>query len=1308
MLRIIKPFGLRLFLASALALFGACSNPLSTTKAPNISRYQSTNASCSNINFSSKELSPELFRSLLHCLNSRKEFDAAEKLGDELSDSSLEAFTTPFNSILRTQPDWLSAVRELYAVALKNGQADSLSNWASHTLSKPSLNQALAESLRDSAGSASEWIVNSGKDTDFQNLASILESKSFARLNLEVIQDPRFPAIIQDLANYLLKPNTLSLEKIFQAIGTSSFSKRWKSTLKKDHALKLGQLANFMEWIFKAERFSKLSDGIRHLKSDRITCFSGGKAIPSPFSSLLENLKQKTSSDAKAFFKVEAKNLYLLSRGYCSYTHSFENLLNLGADAASQEGFELAYQIFMPLFEDEDFTSRFADSSLADLIKEVSWLLDKHFTQDLLVIASQMELKSVFTSGQETTKLLNSVLLHSHPGERAMRLGELFQVATRGVTIEPGLIRGSVELVGRLPSIQIAVDPGTKASLQKSLQSIFESKELPSLLTLIHQLVETKRLFPLIDELFQYFHAVFFHSSGNLADVRPLLGPSNSLASWLIEKPSMGTPNQRSTCDQINLDWNFNQFEVSTQADYLRQLTLIERCLNPNQTFRSLSELAKYSIAHGQMKATLRMQDSLINNAIELDQPLLFQTAGHFLKQSKSEIDTAFSRIRLISVASSVFKSGQNHLDHLREWIADWAMKPESYGFIASWLEPVTATTRTDIPTVSPESLKLIDGIITRDLRLKQEPRLLVLQKMFKTYCPSLSAGDPSCQIESDQVARFRENPDALFVDIAREYTNSVNSWMHPNYSQNWDHEFVTPTRSNQFEYHFRPVLNSLKGEVSLPRSALAAVSRMKQDQISIAEFLSSRARRLTLIPYRFEIPTSPASASRFYGNKIRLRLVSDLDRLELIAINADFNPYGYTTNFGMGMIRDIGLAWGDETPSSRPSSLKKRLGSQSPQTLREVKGSIESMLDLMDNRFVGMVNIGNEIKDIHARIFNLRFMISLLEDELPVAQGGRGGLILMRDLFYSLDEGNTEEQRGRYGNALLTPSTCLKRSDLDNGSKLICKGDHLNLVPSITRLGLLHQASLAAIRSKSNALPAIDRLLNQWVKRDDLMSELVSFVSSQSGARAMELMPLFSSRLPKNSIGHVKAILDFSSLSLSDAPIRILLSLLRMDPDYLVREQAWINSLLHTDSFPLQNRMKQWQKKPETPEFLFSVRLLNSITPAVRDDLVSALLSIRSDRDRLATLLSGEDHSLNQEITQDMKLWLDRLSTKRASTSRNTIANWIKGQDFEDFCDVFSDSGWIDQVSDALSTLHQNPDSLDVLRELQNFLEGK
>jgi hypothetical protein len=81
---------------------------------------------------------------------------------------------------------------------------------------------------------------------------------------------------------------------------------------------------------------------------------------------------------------------------------------------------------------------------------------------------------------------------------------------------------------------------------------------------------------------------------------------------------------------------------------------------------------------------------------------------------------------------------------------------------------------------------------------------------------------------------------------------------------------------------------------------------------------LKEKAQVFYVIPYIFQTSKYPEVAHEFH-QLIRLRIVSDLDKLELLAINADFKPFGVMKNFGMNFITEIATSWGDVPYSERP-----------------------------------------------------------------------------------------------------------------------------------------------------------------------------------------------------------------------------------------------------------------------------------------------------------------------------------------------------------------------------------------------------
>jgi hypothetical protein len=176
-----------------------------------------------------------------------------------------------------------------------------------------------------------------------------------------------------------------------------------------------------------------------------------------------------------------------------------------------------------------------------------------------------------------------------------------------------------------------------------------------------------------------------------------------------------------------------------------------------------------------------------------------------------------------------------------------------------------------------------------------------------------------------------------------------------------------------------------------------------------------------------------------------RVRLVSTLDRFELVLINSDVVAPVLNSNFGLEYLADMGEAWGDEPYEAWPAEIKAKFpigGKKAPITIAEAVAKIITAQKTFED-LVGMPDIpkcasvegvpstyfkhgvlpeGKADLQLKAGLYNSRQVLSVLTENLPngyyidskgnpiVDANGKlihspnsGGLKVLRDMFFQL-----------------------------------------------------------------------------------------------------------------------------------------------------------------------------------------------------------------------------------------------------------------------------------------------------------------
>ena len=553
---------------------------------------------------------------------------------------------------------------------------------------------------------------------------------------------------------------------------------------------------------------------------------------------------------------------------------------------------------------------------------------------------------------------------------------------------------------------------------------------------------------------------------------------------------------------------------------------------------------------------------------------------------------------------------------------------------------------------------------------------------------------------------------------------NSGQSWGDPDQFKTWDHVagLTTPTQVSQFEYHFNPTLHIVRGSPEAPQAVLSALKRTIHDGMSISSFIKDRAVRLNLIPYYYQIPTYPATSKREFSDRIHLRLVSDLDRLELIAINADFKPFDIVPNIGMGMLKSIALSWGDIDPSDRPSTLSALLGSKSVKTLKETKESMDSEMTAFDQGFIQKMGeckvlgkvlpafCSSAIGDMSARIFNLRSLITLLDIELPIKDGGYGGLEFLRDVFYGLYEGNLSSQRDVFANGVDVGADCLKNPLTFQAPVQKCKSDLLTLVPRLTHLGVLHAASLSVLNQQDNPMDPIASIVNRISADDSLAAPLTKSVSDDSGIQFLEDAVDYGFQAPSNTATNLSLLVQVISVSSNLNWVPLASSLIPKAPHFPAENRALLNALLSIDTESFKPWVDHWLSTPTSGTDQFLNVLLSHLDAPTRTDTIQLLVDMTPNSNTLATAIEAVKKVPGfsaPNLKQDIQQWAIAMQSDSAASTRTRLGNWVTTPAFDQFCGVFSDSVLMGKTYNFLEAINQNSDSTLFVDYCKDFLDS-
>jgi hypothetical protein len=338
-------------------------------------------------------------------------------------------------------------------------------------------------------------------------------------------------------------------------------------------------------------------------------------------------------------------------------------------------------------------------------------------------------------------------------------------------------------------------------------------------------------------------------------------------------------------------------------------------------------------------------------------------------------------------------------------------------------------------------------------------------------------------------------------LEVINDFNNSRNNW-EADPTTNRPYASYT---NDEFKAALDPVLERLgnPAESAPEETAMQALldfmkARTSQD---VSSWLMSRSQDYTLIGYRYPGQDNPV-----------VKVVSTLDRYELVLIDADFAPLG--EDYALKFVQAMAEAWGDEPDRKKwPAQIQQWYpegSGKTPPTLKQAVASMRAEL----NEFALVkdapdLNVfGLNLQDIKRRIYNLGQVLPSLESSVPGTPGLKDeGLELLRDLFWEIESSTPLAYRNDKGGAR----------------------NNFQVMLGLARLGIFHHLG-HELRKFRNSPTELNQLTDAFVQ----------------GAGSPQAAPVFATLLSPASqrklvwalMDQVFAVLDGSSPPASDDPI--------------------------------------------------------------------------------------------------------------------------------------------------------------------------
>ena len=1271
---------------------------------------------------------PEL-RSLTHCLNAQGQVDALEKFLSQVSDSNLQPIANAINVLVAEQPQYLYALKIAYQNAEQNGNLAVLEQTLASLLSSSAKNAALVKIVQKLSDPLVNTLLNPSLSISEDGIFTILSSNAYQRLGQEVLQTDGLKRLLSACLHYINAKDSKPIQALYHYVSDNSLDTSWTNLMSQSEQYHVQNIAHFFEWLATDDHYGILSRSIRDESKNPISCFNGAKTIPNIMTAVMPEITALDANQVKHFFTHDHKNLYLFGHGYCEFPFQATDVIKLVGEATEVKGFDEVFTLAKPLFNHPDFIAFMGSEAAERFISEIGPLAKTHFFEDLFTLAT-LHLKSPLSNhGDEIASLLDQVFKPLNDSD-VQTLVDFFSPilnAQAGYGAQASQALDQISL--GFPDITPHLSSDIRGALRTALKHVLVTPSLSPVLDLADQLIGLGKLNGILDQAINYLARLFEKGKMTASSMSIAIQADAIPSHTYVLNKITDTKVPADPCGDINYEWVFTQYSSQNSSAYLQYLNAIQNCVDPTQTFASFKDFIEYSISQGNYNFVLKEQAGALNTLFAIDSDLAFTSMDDFLKITQNDSNSLKALVGIGSSSLKAVKDSYLKKNDLRAYLATLLADPTVYQVAGELTDKIPERTRSSLPTIDLPNLATVDAFVTRKQTLKGVPVEDAVKAIMLHYCPSLDPQDADCDVDEDQVTLYQQSPKLLFQQIAHEELDSPQSWLHPKMSPNWIHETRHPQEVSEFEFHLNPTLHLNKNAPQAPQAIINTLTRLNTDHINLSKFLSERATRVILIPYIIAVPEFPSKNKREYHDRIRLRLLNDLDRLELISINADFKALGLVSNFGLGLLREVALSWGDEKPENRPQSLSKYIDPSTSKTLLQVKEYIDAEMSKYDKsaiqvlgncdprgrgflgRFFANQICNAEFADISARLFNLRFLISLLQDELPPQNGGKGGLFFLRDLFYSLYDANSNSQRNQFSNGVLFPKECFNNPVSASDADPKCQSDLLGFVPRIAHLGLLHEASIAILQAQDHPVNAIASLLQRAVLRTDLTTRFVSTFSQDAGLQMVTDSVEFGFQAPLGTGKNLGLLAQLISIPADLNWSNLAFDLALQDPHFPSQNEALMNSLLETDATSFVPRLDHWLLDQKLPVPRLLELLSQKLTPAARNDIVNLLIDLTPQSQTLANDITAAKNVPELEtplLKQDAHLWAGKFANPAHAHVRQDLSQWTLHSDFDEFCGVFSDSTFTTKAYNFLESVKHNPDARAFFDSCQNLLNAK
>lgn len=1106
-------------------------------------KYRTIRPECSGLKVRTPELDPESFRALVACFGANGSIPEISKLIDEASDRTIRQTVDLLNATFLANAGVRADSRGIVRSLKKKGRWEPALAGFSPAFVDPDRIRALINLL--SLGNRNSLIVKTVQSFDptstqagFEVLSRLVKTRAFGELSRKLKSDPlndrERGRLLEILAEFFRRPTSYhSARLLLEDMIAGRSAPVWK--------LAFGEGESILE---ASSRFRLLlkdfsgNDGLRRLALFHrgfhrpVSCWGDGKVFAEPW----KNLSRELTIHARAgevpllgfvgrFAPMTALGIPELCAMPDEFLEHYPAIMRLTAGRSGGEYLRLLHLIFTGGFGEN--AGYFVGEWGVSLAEALTMVEAKSWFGDLLLLVGELDAedRDLFAGWMRTLLRDREAWTAVISEWSAADLGPVF------ADVGQLLVASPTELATMLDSIRelfesSRVHPwfeGWKKIAAESdangMQSLTDLKGFPEAATAIGRMAEDGRL------------------AAILGDVLELLaGAAGERSAVVVESESMirKSPRHGFVGSDLRAIETLAAMDVSLRAcanlDLRKapreQRETYEACLAGGGVdagaIAGLRAAQSWTITDGD--GSRSFLDSLLRGWISL--PLTVSEKRELIamvtgkrdglppvtpEAVRETIDWIRDRIGTADgVSPTRFFSILNRFQNgLRISLSKWESFFEKIGRVLDdqrFVPMVRALRTLTDPAVSgdtkigPAPIPPTDEITewVRDLECERDPRLAAVR-----------AGD-----------------------IVREYREGVVGWERPGgkIPLRWEPE--------PLKVRLRALAESLTPD--LRANLYAWLGSL--DSKRAAKWFVDRGGDSRLVAVM-----DPDT------EKLRVRSMTSLDRLESILVNSDFS-YLINGNFGLKFMAKFAEAWGDEPRSRWPREIQERYsGRKTPPRLEEVYAEILAFIRWFE-KFGGMPSVPKCVaKDgaiaptafeeswasapdlvvpfsVKAKAFNLKQTLSVVGENLPGASGsGAEGMRLLRDLFWAVHSSAPRADRDP-GTPERNPLRFIQRLGDLGGLRSISRGLQ-SLELASERIAL--EDAFGGLRLAVGE-PALDRILAKFLANPASLDRLVDASAQSSEFRVGTFL-----------FGAFSALAADRTLRVSPAIVRFLDSIL-------------------------------------------------------------------------------------------------------------------------------------------------------------------